>query len=236
MILINQFSASASEILAAALQDYGRAVIVGSPHTYGKGTVQIMLDLDRTLRFSASEKSLGALKVTYQKFYRANGGSTQERGVESNVILPDVYAHMEVGEKELENALSWDTIEPASFSQLNYQEQITKALAGSRERLEGNEHFNLIRSYSNDMKEKRKKSVKAIDIASVIANREKNKNESERLDDLKSEIKDAEVKIVEYYERNKGDDDTEKLEDFYDDVIKDIYIQESVNIIKDMIK
>ena len=86
------------------------------------------------------------------------------------------------------------------------------------------------------MKEKRKNSNRALNIKSIIANREKNKNESDKLDEVKTELEDAEIVIVEYYERNKADDDDKRLNDFYDDVKKDIYIQESINIITDMLK
>jgi len=112
VVLVNQFSASASEILAAALQDYRRAVIVGSAHTHGKGTVQAMLDLDRalTLRNMDQFKPLGALKVTIQKFYRVSGGSTQFRGVIPDVVLPDRLDYLKSGEQYIEHALPWDTV------------------------------------------------------------------------------------------------------------------------------
>jgi len=118
VVLVNRFSASASEILAGALQDYRRAVIVGSDHTHGKGTVQVVLDLDRHLPFRNMQKyqPLGAMMVTIQKFYRISGESTQYRGVVPDIILPDLQQHLETGERFLEHSLPWDTVEKTSFT------------------------------------------------------------------------------------------------------------------------
>src|SRR5690606_40550899 len=97
--LVNELSASASEIVAAALQDYKRAIIIGSKQTYGKGTVQNMVDLNDWLR-NSDVGDLGAVKLTSQKFYRINGGSTQLEGVKSDVVILDRYAYIDIGEKD----------------------------------------------------------------------------------------------------------------------------------------
>ena len=116
-VLVNEFSASASEILAGALQDYRRAIVIGSAHTHGKGTVQAMLDLDRDFNLRNMEQflPLGALKVTIQKFYRISGGSTQYRGVVPDIILPDRLQYLKSGEQYLDNSLPWDTIEATDY-------------------------------------------------------------------------------------------------------------------------
>lgn len=116
-VLVNEFSASASEILAGALQDYRRAIVIGSAHTHGKGTVQAMLDLDRDFNLRNMEQflPLGALKVTIQKFYRISGGSTQYRGVVPDIILPDRLQYLKSGEQFLDNSLPWDTIEATDY-------------------------------------------------------------------------------------------------------------------------
>ncbi len=118
VVLVNKFSASASEILAGALQDYDRAVIIGSEHTHGKGTVQAVIDLDRSLPFPNMDKyrPLGAMKVTIQKFYRISGDSTQYRGVVPDIVLPDRLRHVESGEQYLEHSLPWDQVPSADFS------------------------------------------------------------------------------------------------------------------------
>ena len=117
VVLVNQFSASASEIVAAALQDYGRAVIIGGRHTHGKGTVQTLVDMNENIPalHLRSYQDLGALKVTIQKFYRVTGGSTQYKGVESDIVLPSLFQYLKSGEQYSEYSLPWDQVEPVPF-------------------------------------------------------------------------------------------------------------------------
>src|SRR5690554_5962270 len=110
VIMVNELSASASEILAAAMQDYKRAIIIGSKQTYGKGTVQNFLDLNNMVR-NNKNGDLGALKLTTQKFYRINGGSTQLEGVKSDVVVVDRFSFIDIGEKDQKNPLPWDKID-----------------------------------------------------------------------------------------------------------------------------
>ncbi|MEL6989814.1 MAG: S41 family peptidase, partial [Bacteroidota bacterium] len=117
IVMVNGYSASASEILAAALQDYKRAVIVGSTSTYGKGTVQRFFDLDRVIQGGDELKPLGDLKVTTQKFYRVDGGSTQLKGVVPDIILPDNFHYIKTGEKDLDYPLEWTKIDPVDYKQ-----------------------------------------------------------------------------------------------------------------------
>ena len=113
VVLVNELSASASEIFAAAMQDYNRAVIIGSKQSFGKGTVQNVLPLNNYFKYP---KDLGALKMTIQKFYRINGGSTQLEGVVSDIAMPDKYTYFEIGERDEKNPLDWDKIEPAEYT------------------------------------------------------------------------------------------------------------------------
>jgi carboxyl-terminal processing protease len=117
IVLVNQFSASASEILAAALQDYGRALIVGGDHTHGKGTVQAMLDMNRNLPLLRLQdyEDLGALKLTIQKFYRVSGGSTQYKGVEPDLVVPSLLDYLESGEQYMDYSLPWDQVGKVDF-------------------------------------------------------------------------------------------------------------------------
>lgn len=117
VIMTNSFSASASEILAAAMQDYKRAVIIGGKQTYGKGTVQNVIDLNQFVRGSAYG-DLGALKTTTQKFYRINGGSTQLEGVASDVVMPNKFAYLKMGERDEKNAMPWDKNRPSRLQRL----------------------------------------------------------------------------------------------------------------------
>jgi len=109
--MVNEFSASASEIFAAAIQDYDRGVIIGSTTTYGKGTVQRNIGLDKTMGFLDPNSELGTIKLTLQKFYRFNGGSTQLRGVASDVNIPDIFEYTKIREKDNPDALAWDEIQ-----------------------------------------------------------------------------------------------------------------------------
>ena len=130
VVMTSRFSASASEIVAGALQDYGRALLVGDSSTHGKGTVQTLLDVGPLLR---TKEELGSLKITIRKFYRASGSSTQRRGVIPDIILPSVNNLMEVGEDALPNALPWDTIPTAKYEPVNV---VPPAVAGLRQRSE----------------------------------------------------------------------------------------------------
>jgi len=119
VILTNRLSASASEIFAAALQDYGRAIIVGDQNTFGKGTVQTMIEIGRYVPFLESNSSdAGALKLTIQKFYRIAGGSTQLKGVTSDIRLPSLYDHPDLGESALKNPLPYDEVNPVAFGKI----------------------------------------------------------------------------------------------------------------------
>jgi carboxyl-terminal processing protease len=119
VVLINRFSASASEIVAGALKDYGRAIIVGDRSTFGKGTVQNVIGLPR---------SLGALKTTVAKFYRPGSSSTQNLGVQSHIVLPSLNNHADIGESSLANAMPWDAVQPARFSRWADLSSIVPAL------------------------------------------------------------------------------------------------------------
>ncbi len=119
IVLTSQFSASASEILAGAIQDYRRGLIVGDPATHGKGTVQNLTELGRGLFGVPNSVKLGALKLTIQQFYRPGGASTQNRGVEADIELPSLTAHYDVGEADLDYSMKFDEVERASFQTLD---------------------------------------------------------------------------------------------------------------------
>ena len=121
VVLTSRLSASASEILAGALQDYGRALIVGDTATFGKGSVQTVLPLGELMSNNGItlKGDPGALKLTIQKFYRASGASTQLRGVPSDIVLPSLTDYIDVGEKSLDNAMPWDTVSTSSFDKVN---------------------------------------------------------------------------------------------------------------------
>src|SRR5690606_31768423 len=142
VVLINRFSASASEIVAAALQDYKRAVIVGGEFSHGKGTVQAVMDLDGYIAPVAKAYSpMGALKITIQKFYRVNGSSTQYKGVTPDIVLPDQYSHLESGEKFLDYSIPWGEVKPVKYTKWKQTYDIKKLRAASQERVKKSEKF-----------------------------------------------------------------------------------------------
>lgn len=161
-ILVNRFSASASEIFAAAMQDYHRAYIIGSDHTYGKGTVQTILDLDRSIPFRNMDqyKPLGALKITTQKFYRVSGGSTQYKGVESDMVMPDRMKYVKSGEKYIDYSLPWDTVPATSYHPWNSEKalQINRLRSRSTERVAGNEELQEIIKSSEEVKKRQEET------------------------------------------------------------------------------
>jgi carboxyl-terminal processing protease len=145
VVMINEFSASASEIFAAAIQDYKRGVIVGSTSTYGKGTVQRNIGLDPQSNLFNSNSELGTVKLTLQKFYRINGGSTQLKGVYSDIVIPDNYEYLKFREKDNPEALPWDEIEKAPFNVWKSDFDMNAIQQSSKQRIDNNQAFQLIR-------------------------------------------------------------------------------------------
>ena len=154
VILVNQMSASASEILAAALQDYNRAIVIGSSNTFGKGTVQNVLDLNRFV--SNSNFDIGALKITTEKFYRITGSSVQLKGVESDIITPNRFTYIDVGESGEDNPLAWDKIDKVNYVEWDGYFNKFDVIQDSKNRVLNNRLFNLIASNAKWLAERRK--------------------------------------------------------------------------------
>ncbi len=231
VILVNQMSASASEIMAAALQDYERAVVVGSDNTFGKGTVQNVLDLNRFL--SNSDFDLGALKITTEKFYRINGGSVQLKGVESDIVTPNTYSHIEIGEADEKNPLKWDQIDRAQFRKWDGYYNLESVINDSKLRISKNELFSLIDQNAKWFSERRKNKSYSLNYDAFKNEQKNNKQKLKKFDRIKdynnnlnfnllsdqsSKIKDSE----EYKENRKR---------WHDRLKSDIYINESINVL-----
>ena len=231
VILVNQMSASASEIMAAALQDYERAVVIGSDNTFGKGTVQNVLDLNRFL--SNSDFDLGALKITTEKFYRINGGSVQLKGVESDIVTPNTYSHIEIGEADEKNPLKWDQIDKAQFRKWNGYYNLESVINDSKLRISKNELFNLIDQNAKWFSERRKNKSYSLNYNTFKNEQNNNKLKLKKFDRIKdynnnlnfdllsdqsSKIKDSE----EYKENRKR---------WHNRLKSDIYINESINVL-----
>jgi len=179
VVLVNEFSASASEILAAALQDYRRAIILGSNQTYGKGTVQNVVDLNRIIAVN-QYGDLGALKVTTDKFYRINGGSTQLEGVKSDIVFPSRYNSIEIGEKDQSNPLGWDRISPANYSSWTRNIQYNYIISKSKDRIDNNPLIKLILEQGEWIKLKQNDFDYHLDYISYISERDKDELYSKR--------------------------------------------------------
>lgn len=238
VLLVNEFSASASEILAGALQDYQRAVIVGSKATFGKGTVQNFYNLDQVINTDASNKPLGELKLTIQKYYRVNGESTQLRGVVSDISLPDRYKYFEVGEREYESAMAWNKIDPLKYNQDIYKINNLPALKTlSNERVQVNEKFRLIEDNSKRLKERSDKSLLTLNLKQFMQERKNEEQENEKYKGLNDVLNDLQVNYLQADEQTFPADTVkfERYKGLAKNVQKDLYIDESMHILYDMI-
>ena len=183
VVLVDESTASASEIVAAALQDYGRAIIVGTNQTFGKGTVQNMMDFDRAAGpFYAKYQPLGAFKLTIQKYYRVNGGTTQLDGVRSDVVIPDAFQHVAYGERELDFALASDKIPAAAFKASAASPKRAQAVAASQARVNANPEFTRINEYSNYLREQEKNTGLPLKWDDFVADRRATEEAIKRFD------------------------------------------------------
>ena len=239
VVLVNQYSASASEILAAALQDYERAVIVGSTSTFGKGTVQRFIDMDRTVSGFDDIKPLGTVKLTMQKFYRINGGSTQLRGVTPDIVLPDSRSLLETGEKEQNAPLAWTEIEPAKYNQDVYKiRNLDKLQERSAARVAESSTFGRIQENAERVKRQRDRDTYPLALSAFEELQRANRTEAEMYDDLFDDVVNPGVLNLEVdLEPILADESkSARNDDFKQSVSKDVYIREAVNIVEDMIK
>jgi carboxyl-terminal processing protease len=235
VIMINNFSASASEILAAAIQDYKRGVIIGSKQSYGKGTVQNVIDLNQFVR-NSSVGDMGALKTTTQKFYRIDGGSTQLKGVSSDVEMPDRYSYIEIGERDSKSAMPWDKIDPAQYNVWNKQANFDVAVANSKKRLADNPQFKLIDENAKWLSKRKDENVYSLNL-----NKFKKEQEAIELQAKKFKaISDYKNKLVfnslpnEVALMEKDSVLKEKRVRWHESLSKDAYVEEALNVLGDL--
>lgn len=235
VILVNELSASASEILAAAMQDYKRAVIIGSKQTYGKGTVQNVIDLNRLLR-SNSYGDVGAMKITTQKFYRVNGGSTQLEGVKSDVVVPDRYTYINVGEKDQDNPLPWDKIDAAKYRPWNDYIDFERVVGSSKERMAASNHFKLIDEQAKWISEQREDSSFPLNYDQYLEEAKQNKEFTKRFEALSEYTNNLTFNSLPYeIEAMKIDSVlADKRERWHKSLSRDAYIEEALNVLEDL--
>ena len=234
VVLVNEFSASASEIIAAALQDYRRAIVLGSKQTFGKGTVQNIIDLNRMIS-GGTYGDLGALKVTTDKFYRVDGKSTQLEGVKSDIIFPDRYSYVEMGEKDQDNPLAWDRITPANFKPLimsNYKYAIER----SKKRLKENPIVELINEQALWVQKQQIDFTYSLDYDSFIIKKDEKREYAKRFEKLSEYEAPYEFQWLPEAGNNEtiNKDIIEKRERSIEAIKGDIYISEAVNILIDL--
>lgn len=233
VVLVNELSASASEIFAAAMQDYGRAVIIGGKHTFGKGTVQSVLDLNR---YHNLKEDIGALKMTIQKFYRINGGSTQLEGVHSDIILPSRYSYMNIGENDLDNPLKFDKVPPVNYVLWNNYQNFNQTIENSKKRITNNKYFKLIDSNAKWLKKAQDDTLVYLSLEAYKNDLESHKNESLKYKEINDYTSDL-TYLSPLYEQALLKDDTyltDKRTAWHKNLKKDIYIEEALTVLSEL--
>jgi carboxyl-terminal processing protease len=236
IVLVNEFSASASEILAAALQDYNRAIILGSKQTYGKGTVQNIINLNNVISGN-TYGDLGSLKITTDMFYRINGGSTQLEGVKSDLVFPNRYSYIDIGEKDLENPLSWNKIDPARYDNSEKIFNNSQVILNSKNRISRNEYFSIIDQHAKLVKSKQDDKTISLEYSSYKDELENTKLQNDKLKIIEefSSPYLFEWNEINFNSNNAYDDDMKEKRDRWIESLKnDIYVDEAMNLLKDI--
>lgn len=238
VIMVNSFSASASEIMAAAMQDYQRAVIIGSSSTFGKGTVQRFYNFDKFIPSEMNDlKPLGSIKITTQKFYRINGGTTQCKGVVPDIVLPDAYSYIEVGEKEREYALRWDEIAPADYQTWDKSINYKKIVRKSKARINKHEDFELMRENALRLKKIRDIKNYTLQLNEYTRMKEEQKENADKYKNIAKQPTGLRVVSLPEDKQKALNDTIEavKIEKWHKDLKKDIYLEEAVYVLQDML-
>ena len=235
VILVNELSASASEILAAAMQDYKRAIVVGSKQSYGKGTVQNLLDLNQWLR-NNEMGDMGSLKLTTQKFYRVNGGSTQLEGVKSDVVMSDRYSYIDIGEKDYDNPLPYDKIDPANYKVWNGNIDYDKIISRSVERIAKSQQLKLIDENAQWIRNRRDFTTVSLNYEFYKKDIENRIEETKKFDSIDSYDNKLIYESLPFEIELMKKDSTlfEKRKRWHKSIGNDIYIEEGINILQDL--
>ncbi|MGY0391714.1 carboxy terminal-processing peptidase [Bizionia sp. KMM 8389] len=235
VILVNEFSASASEIMAAAMQDYKRAIIIGSQQTYGKGTVQSFYDLNRMVK-NNQIGDLGALKVTRQKYYRINGGSVQLEGVKSDVIVPDRFSFIDIGEKDQKNPLTWDEIDAADYELWEGYFDYDKTISMSNSRMKNNEQLKLIEENAKWVRarmDEKNYPLKYVDYKAQLDSNESESKTFEKIGEYQTNLTYNSLP----YEQKLFEQDTvlqDKRNRWHESLSKDVYVEEALHVLEDL--
>jgi carboxyl-terminal processing protease len=234
VLLVNEFSASASEIFAAAMQDYKRAIILGGNQTYGKGTVQNVLPINQF--YPKYETDLGYLKMTIQKFYRVNGGSTQIEGVYSDIAMPSRYSYMKFGERDLDGALAWDKVPQAKYTKTNTYSNFADVIYNSKQRIASSKNFQLVNDYAKWLKKNQDETSYSLNYKKFYQESEVKEVEAKKFKsvfDYKSDFTFSSPK----YEQDlfKVDNSlADKRVAWHKNLSKDMYVSEALNVLSEL--
>ena len=235
VILVNEGSASASEILAAAMQDYKRAIIIGGNQTWGKGTVQNVFPLNRMVRGNTNG-DLGALRYTTQKYYRINGGSVQLEGVKSDINVPYRYKYLDFGEKDSENPLEWDEIDNVDYTTWQSNFDFDQAIQKSKDRMSNNEYLKLVDENAKWIKAVRDDKLINLNYDKFKKELEENLSETKKFDALNDFSMNFNFKSLPY-EIDLIEKDSVlgiKRKRWHKSLNKDVYIEEALNVLSDL--
>ena len=240
VVMVNQFSASASEIFAAAIQDYGRGVIIGS-NTFGKGTVQRFFGLNEAanqLRVNVGDDDLGSVKQTIAKFFRINGGATQLKGVAPDVKLPGSYDYIEVGEKEYDFALPWTSIAPAMYSKFKPSFNTESLTSHTKERLDTSSYFNSVIENAKVIKESSDitKLPLGLDAYKAYKSNRKAISDSAKVKEVAITDMMVELNKLDLYTAKTDTILQTRLKKFKENTAKDHYVRESLRVLSEMVK
>ena len=236
VVMVNKFSASASEIVAAALQDYRRAIIVGGTHTHGKGTVQTIIDLNENIPLLHVRKyeDIGALKVTIQKFYRVNGSSTQYKGVEPDIVLPNLFEYIKSGERYLDYSLPWDAIGPVDFTASKRPFDLAQMQSLSAQRVARDEGFRIISEEAVKGADRMENTLLSVQIDDMRAKREESRIMREKVGAHYRKYREEGSEDPDFESEDVPEEDPK--DKWLRDVKEDPYIKEAVNIVGDIIR
>jgi carboxyl-terminal processing protease len=234
VLLVNEFSASASEIFAAAMQDYKRGVILGGNQTYGKGTVQNVLRINQF--YPKYKHGLGSIKMTIQKFYRINGGSTQKEGVYSDIAMPSRLSYMKYGERDMEGALAWDKVPQAKYTQTNSYANFNDVVYNSKQRIANSKNFKLVNEYAKWLKNNQEKTSFSLNSKKYFKENEVKEKEAEKFKTVFEYKSDFTFTSPNYEESlfKENEDLKDKRLAWHKKLAKDMYVSEALNVLSEL--